>query len=388
MSLTYLAVKNILRNRFRTFATISGVAVTILAFLLLRTLLWAWGAAVEAGAKDRIGTRHKVTFVMTIPKRYADEIREVPGVQSATWMNWFGGKYMKAENEFFGKFAVDPKTYLDVYDEVVVPPEQKDAWLNDRQGAMVGDVLANKMGWKIGDTVNITGDIFPGDWIFHISGIYTATRKSVDRSSFVFHWQYLNDSVPETRKDQIGWVVARIADASQSAQISAAIDKKFDDRDTQTLSMSETAMNASFMGMLSGILTAVGWVSIVIMGIMMLILGNTIAMGVRERTNEYGVMRALGFMPGHIAFAIMGEAATVGLLGGLLGLAIAFPVVNGVIGAWLTENMGAWFPYFTVQPGTAVLALGLALILGLLAAALPAYRASQLDVVTALRRVG
>lgn len=387
MNLITLAARNSLRNRFRTLLTVLGVAVAVLSFVTLRTVIYSWTISVEAAAKDRIGTRHKVTFIMTLPKRYIDDVRAVPGVVGATWSNWFGGKDPKHEREFFATLAVDTATVLQVYDEMLVPPAQVAAWKDDRKGAIVGDVLAKKLGWKVGDRVTLQGTIFPGDWEFHISGIYTATRKSVDRSTFMFHWAYLNESVPERARDQLGWITSRIDNPSRTAEISQAIDRLFEDREVQTLSMSEKAMNNSFLGMLSAVLQAVDIVSIVILVILMLILGNTIAMGVRERTHEYGVLRAVGFLPKHLAVFVVAEALTIGLLGGVLGLFMAFPLVERGMGRWIEENMGSIFPYFRIAPVTAAGALGLALLLALLAAAVPAYQAARLNVITALRRL-
>lgn len=388
MNLLLLSAKNVLRNKLRAGLTILGIAVAIVAFVLLRTVLDAWQVGVEAAAKDRIGTRNKITFILQLPKRYIEDIRAVPGVKVASYMNWFGAKDPNHEHEFFGNMAVDSKTVFQVFDEMVVPPEQRAAWLSDRQGALVGDVLARKLGWKVGDRVTLQGSIYPGDWQFHISGIYSATRKSLDRSSFFFHWDYLNESVEPRQRDRIGWVVSRIDDPQRAAAISAAIDRIFDTREIQTLSMGERAMNLSFMGMFSAVLKALDLISIVILFIMMLILGNTIAMGTRERTPEYAVLRALGFLPRHIAVAVLSEAATIGALGGALGLLLAFPFVNGGIGRWLEENMGAFFPYFRVTHGTAAAALVLAVALGLVAALIPAYRSAKLNVIDALRRVG
>src|SRR5262249_8866692 len=153
--------------------------------------------------------------------------------------------------------------------------------------AIIGDVLAKKFGWKVGDRITLSGTIYPGDWQFEIVGMYEATRKSIDRSELIFHWDYLNESIPERRREQIGWVMARVDDPTKSGDISKAIDKIFDERDVQTATMSEKSMQLSTMAMISAILTALDIVSIVILLIMTLILGNTIAMGVRERTNEY-----------------------------------------------------------------------------------------------------
>jgi putative ABC transport system permease protein len=303
-------------------------------------------------------------------------------------MNWFGGKDPKDPNNFFATLAVDPKTFLDVYDEMVVSAEQRTAFFENRRGAIVGDVLARKLGVKIGDRVTLQGTIYPGDWQFDVVGIYSATRQSVDRSQFVFHWDYLNEALPERRRDEIGWIVSRIDDPSRSGAISAAIDKVFDEKDVQTVTMSERAMNLSFMGMLSAVLAALQIVSAIILVIMMMILGNTIAMGVRERTNEYGVLRAIGFLPKHVLLFILGEGLALGLVSAAAGLLVSYPIVELGMGRWLEENMGSMFPYFRIERATAALAVGLTVALAVAASLLPALRASKLEVTQALRRVG
>jgi putative ABC transport system permease protein len=387
MKLFLIAARNLLRNRLRTFLTVLGAAVAILAFVSLRTVLTAWSAAAEHSAKDRIGTRHKVSFTMPLPKRYAEEIRAIPGVKTASYMNWFGGKNPKKPDEFFATIAVETATGFEVFDEMVVPPEQLKAWKEDRKGAVIGDVLAKSLGVKVGDRIVLQGSIYPGDWEFNISGIYTATRKSVDRSSFIFHWDYLNESLPEPRRDQISWVTARIDDGSRSAEISRAIDTMFDARDVQTTTMSERAMNLSFLGMLDTLLKALGVISMIIMLIMMMIIGNTIAMGVRERTREYGVLQAVGFRPAHIRLFVIGEALALGLVAAAVGLGISYPIVELGLGRALEENMGAWFPYFRIEATTYALAIGLGVGLAVAASIIPAVRAGRLSVSDALRRV-
>jgi putative ABC transport system permease protein len=388
MTLVGLAARNALRNRFRTMLTVTGVAVAVIAFVLLRTVITSWNIAAEYSAKDRIATRHKLSFVITLPKRYVDDIREVSGVKEATWMNWFGGKDPQNPDAFFANMTVDPKSFLQVYDEVQLTPEDKARWLEDRQGAIVGSSLAKQLGLKVGDKYTLSGTIFPGDWTLNIDGIYTSSRKSFDQSSMLFHYDYLNETLPETRRDQIGWIASRVEDGARGADVSAAIDRLFDDHDNQTLTMSERALNLSFLGMFSAVLKAIDIVSLIILLILMMILANTIAMGVRERTNEYGALRALGFSPGHIRFFIVGESTTVGLLAGLVGVAIAWPLVNKGVSAVIEENMGGMFPYFRIEPVTIALALGLAVLLGALAGLVPAIQAGRLTVVNALRRIG
>jgi putative ABC transport system permease protein len=325
---------------------------------------------------------------MPLPARYVEEIRQIPGVTEVAAANWFGAKDPKKESEFFGSIAVQAEPFLKVYDEIKIPPEQVEAWKQDRQGAIIGDALANSKGWKIGDRIVLSGTIFPGDWEFHISGIYTATRATVDRSTLWFHWKYLNESLPPRMQDKVGWIMARIDDPGRAAAIAQAIDKHFEDHDEQTLSMSEQAFQASFLGMISAVLSAIEIVSYVMMAIMALILANTIAMGVRERTHEYGMLRAIGFMPKHIVIFILGEGLVLGALGGAIGLALGYPFVQGGLGPVLEQNLGAFFPFFRVSPTVAGVSLALAIVLGVLAAVIPARSAARLEVVGALRRVG
>ncbi len=379
MNVASIGVRNVWRNKTRTSLTVLGGAIAVLAFVLLRTVLWAWNVGVEYAAKDRLATRHKVSFILPMPKHYIDVVRQVPGVTHASYANWFGAKDPRRPNEFFATLAVDPQTFLDVYPEISVNPEDKARWFADRQGALLGDVLARKLGVKVGDKLTLTGTIYPGDWQFNVDGIYEATQKSIDRSQLFFHWNYLNESLPDRRRDNIGWISTRVDNPQNSAAVSAAIDKVFDEKDVQTTTQSERAMQNSFMASFSAILTALNIVSIIILAIMMLILGNTIAMGVRERTREYGVLRALGFSPGHVSTFVVGEALTIGALAGALGLVLSYPIVQLGMGRWLEENFGSFFPYFRVSAETAIVAV---------AAIIPALRASRLSIVDALRRVG
>jgi putative ABC transport system permease protein len=388
VTLPGLAAKNILRNKVRTVLTVLGVSVAIITFLLLRTMVYAWTAAADYATKDRIVTRHKITFIMPLPKKYVDDVRNTPGVKSATWANWFGGKDPAHENEFFGTMAIDPKSFFEVVDELSVPADQKQAFIEDKTGAIVGEVLARKMKWSVGQKVTLQSGIYgEGDWTFTVRGIYTALRKSIDNSTFFFHWDYLNERAPAYMKDNVGWIWSRVGDAKAAADTSVVIDKMFDERDTQTLSQDERSFNASFFAMMSAVLGAIDVISLVILVIMLLILGNTIAMGVRERTFEYGVLRAIGFKPGHIAMFVILESMMIALIGGGLGILLSYPLVEKGIGGFIEENMGSIIPYFRMDPRMTVAAAVLAIALGGVAAVIPAVRASRIHVVDALRRV-
>jgi putative ABC transport system permease protein len=308
-------------------------------------------------------------------------------VSAVAYANWFGAIYPKDEHSFFGNFAVDDENYLRVYPEIVVPPEQVAAWNADPAGAIIGETLAAKYGWKLGDKVTLSGTIYPGDWTFNVRALYTTTNRAIDKSSFLFHWKYLNDGVPERMREKAGWLVVRVKDPTQGSAVARAIDTMFESSEAETLTESERAFNLSFISMYSAVLTAMDVVSVVILLIMTMIVGNTIAMGVRERTHEYGVLRAIGFTPRHLTVFIFGESLIITAIGGALGLLIAVPIVNG-FGKFIEDNLGSFFPYFAISSGTVALAAVLALAVGIASALAPAWTASRLQVTSALRRLG
>lgn len=361
--------------------------VAVVAFVLLRTVNWAWTAQSGDTAVDRIFTRHKVTFVMELPMSHYDEVRALPEVRCANFQNWFGGKDPNHDQEFFATIACDEKTLFDVYDDLLVAPEQKKAFIEDRQGALVGENLMRRLGWKLGQTVTLQSQLYPGDWEFHIVATYNAARKSIDPAQVFFHWDMMNERRPARMKGSIGWIVSRVAKGASAVDVSAAIDRHFDAMDVQTLSLDEHAFQQSFLAMFSAILTALDVVSLVILGIMMLILGNTVAMGVRERTAEYAVLRSIGFMPRHLLALVVGEAAVLGLLGGGVGLGLAYPFINLGLGRFIEENFGQFFPFFRVSPGTAGMAMTLAIALAIVSSVPSAIVAWRLRVVEALRRI-
>jgi putative ABC transport system permease protein len=380
--------RNLFRRKGRTILTIIAVALAVLIFGAIRTAVAMWSAGAEEAAKDRLATRHKVSITMQLPRRYIDDVRQVPGVKTATWANWFGAKDPKQRTPFFAGFAADHETWFDVMDEMKVEPEALQRWKETPNGAILGDILARTLQVKVGDRLTINSDIYPGDWEFQVVGIYTPLRRTVDRNSMVFRWDYLNnDPRAVWSRDQIGWVMSRIDDPLQSANIAKKIDTIFDEKDDQTLTMSERAFQLSFMGAFSAVLGAFDLVSIVIGLILLLILANAIAMSVRERTHEYGVLRAIGFPPGHIIGFIIGESVLVAFVGGLLGLLLVYGLVNVVMGPLIEETMSGMFPYFRAPGRVFALGITAAVVVGVLAAAIPAFLATRRKVTDALRRL-
>jgi len=387
MTLFGVAIRSLFRNRTRSVLTVLAGAVAVSTFILLRTVLSAWNVAVDYAAKDRVATRDRVSFFMPLPRSYVDTVRQTRDVKAATFATWFGGKNPREPDDSFATLAVEPSSYLEVFDEIALPKDNRQQWLEDRRGAIVGEALAKKLNVKVGDKITLVGTIFPGEWQFTIDGVYETTRRSADRSWFLFHWDYLNESLPAEQRDKIGWTVARVNDAAKGPSVSEAIDRVFDERDVQTATMSERAMYLSFLSGTSVILTTLDLVSIIILVLMALILANTIAMGVRERVHEYGALRAIGFSLANIVFFVCVESVLLGVLSGTLGLAISYPLIEKGLGTFIEENMGGLFPYFRISAPTALAAVVCSAAVALLAGALPAFQASRISVTESLRRV-
>jgi putative ABC transport system permease protein len=382
-----LVVRNLLRNKTRAALTVVGMAVAVVAFVLLRTIVESWNAAADHAAKDRLSTRNRVSFGLPLPKRYIEDIAKVPGVKSTTHCDWFGARWPRAPNEFFANLACADDAFA-VYPEIGIDPAALLRWKSDRKGAIVGDLLAKKFGWHIGDRITLEGTFYPGDWELTIDGIYTVpARSALDRATLFFRWDYKNDGVPERDRNTIGWIFTRVDEPSKSSAVSRAIDDLFAERDVQTLTMSERAANLSMLGAAGTVLRAIDVVSCIVLGIMMLLLGNTIAMGVRERTTEFAVLRVLGFGRKHIQAFVVGEALGLSLLAVVVGLALAFPIVDFGIGRILEENMGKFFPSFRMTPRTVLTAFTLTLCGGVLSAVVPAARAGRMQPAEAIRRV-
>jgi len=381
MFVPFLVVKNALRHKLRTSLTVVGIIVAITAFGLLRTIVEAWYAGAEGSSSARLVTRNAISLTFALPLNYAQKIRQVPGVAAVSWANWFGGVYIK-EGNFFPQFAVEP-SFLDLYPEFVLKPEEKKAWMVDRNGAVAGRKLADKYGWKIGDQIPLRGTIFPGTWTFNLRAIYDGVDAKVDETQFYFHWDYLNEAVKvkyPRRGDQIGMYFIEIRDPSQAAQISQDVDATFKNSLAETLTETEKAFQLGFIAMTEAILLAVQAVSFVVIIIIMAVMANTMAMTARERYGEYATLKALGFANGFVALLIFAESIGIALVGGLLGVLLTFPLAAAFAGA-----LGTLFPVFFVSQETVLMQLGAALVVGVVAAGVPAWRAARVRIVDGLR---
>jgi len=380
-----LVIRNAFRHKLRTALTIVGIVVAITAFGLLRTIVDAWYAGANASSSARLVTRSSVSLVFSLPLTYAQKIRQVPGVAGITWANWFGGVYI-TERNFFPQFAIDAASYLELYPEILLPPEERKAFLVDRRGAIVGRKLADQYGWKVGDQIPLRGTIFPGTWSFNLRGIYDGADRTTDQSTLYFHWQYLNEVLKQKyprRADQTGVFIVGIRDPQQAAAISAAVDATFRNSLAETLTETEKAFQLGFIAMTEAILLAIQAVSFVVIVIIMAVMANTMAMTARERSAEYATLKALGFGNGFVAGLIVAESVGIALLGGLAGIALTFPVAGA-----FADAMGTLFPIFYVSDETVLMQLAAALLVGTLAAGLPAWHAARVRIVDGLRAVG
>jgi putative ABC transport system permease protein len=386
MELVKLLFRNVLRHKLRGMLTIVGVGVAVMAFALLQTVVGAWHAGVEASSANRLITRHAVSFVFPLPLAYRDRIAQVPGVNKVTFANWFSGVYID-KNQFFARLAVDSETFFDVYPEFMVPPEQFEAFQRERNAAIIGAEIAKRYNLKIGDIMPLEGDVFPGQWEFVVRGIYQPRDQTTDPTSMMFHYKYLEERVRQEmpqRSGEIGWYVVRIDDPENSAVISQEIDKLFANSRAETKTETERAFQQGFLSSASAIITAMNIMSFVIIGIILLVVGNTMIMSARERTHEFAVLKALGFTGGQLLFLIAGESVLLALFGSALGLGATFPAVAG----FQSAVPKGWFPVFYIKPETVVIGCAAGLMVGALAAIIPLRRVLSTRIVEGLRFVG
>ena len=384
MFLLKLLLKNAFRHKLRTGLTVLGLVVAICAFGLLRTIVDAWYAGVEGSSSTRLVVRSNISLTFPLPLNYAQRLRAVEGVRQVSWSNWFGGVYI-TERNFFPQFAVDPATYLPLYPEYRIPDAERNAFLRDRQGVLVGRKLADKFGWKVGDPIPLRGTIYPGTWTFTLRGIYEGVDSSIDENQMLIHWAYINETMRarvRSRGDIVGVYVLGIRDPANAAVISQRIDEQFRNSLAETLTETEKAFQLGFVAMSEAILVALQAVSYIIVVIIMAVMANTMTMTARERLAEYATLKALGFGPGFVVRLLFGESLFIALFGGLAGVLLTLPLA-----AAFASLAGTLFPVFRVSGTTMLLQLAAALIVGVVAAAWPAWKMSRIDIVAGLRHV-
>lgn len=377
--------RNAFRNKLRTGLTILGITIAILAFGLLRTVISAWYAGVEASSATRLVTRNTVSIIFPLPHFYKDKIQQVSGVKTVSYGTWFGGVYGDEKN-FFANFAVEPKSFLEIYPEFIIPEDKKEAFLKDQKGCVIGRKLADRFGWKIGDMVTLKGTIFLGNWDFVVRAIYQGRYKDTDESQLFFHWAYLNEiqkKVLPGWADQVGYYMIAVTRPELSGDVAVAVDQIFKNSLAETLTETEKAFQQGFVAMSGAIVTAIQIVSFMVIFIIMAVVANTMAMTTRERIGEYAILKTLGFGGGHITALIFGESLVITIIGCLLGVVLTFPAAKV-----FSHEVGAYFPVFNIERETLYLDLVAALAIGFVAAIIPTRRAVKIRIADGLRRIG
>jgi putative ABC transport system permease protein len=381
-----LVWRNLMRRKVRTIITTMTIVVAFILFGALMAIRAAFSMGVDVAGADRLMMIHKVSIINPLPQSYADRIRATDGVTLLTHANWFGG-YFRESTNFVQSMAVEPETWLQMYPEFEVPEEQKKAWLNDRTGAIIGADLARKWGWKVGDRVPLIAPIYqrvhPGPWEFTIDGIYDSDKTGVDKTQFFFHWAYLNEvmeKVPDL-KGQVGWYVFRVSDPSTSDQLAKRIDAMFANSPAETKTATEKAFVSDWAKQVGDIGAIMMAITGVVMFFILFVAGNAMAQSVRERINELGVLKTLGFGDGLILALVLLESGTIAVIGGGLGLLISWTFIT-VVG----DPTGGFLPIFHFPPRDIMLGGLLVLALGIGTGLIPALQASRLKIVDALRR--
>ncbi len=374
-----LVLKNLFRKKTRAVLTIGSIAVALFLFGLLVTIETALSQGVEVAGADRLVARNRTSLIMPLPFAYQQRLLQIPHVKAATFATWFGGVYQDEKN-FFPQFALDTETWRSVYPEYQVTADQWAAFLADREGAVAGAATAKKYGWKIGDRIPIQGTIWPGTWEFNLRAIYKGQRPEDDTSQFWFHWKYLDERRP-WGKGSVGWYVVQIDDPEHAAEVAKAIDERFANSPWETSTETERSFAVGFARQIGNIRLIVLSIGAVVMFTLLLVTGNTMAMAVRERTAEVGVLKTLGFGDRTVLVLVLVESVVLAMVGGILGLGLAKAMtLRG-------DPTGGMLPLFYLAPEKIAVGLALALAVGILAGLVPALTAMRLTIVNALRRV-
>jgi putative ABC transport system permease protein len=386
MKVFKLIFKNVFRHKLRSVLTILGITIAVVAFGLLRTVVTAWNAGVDAAAANRLITRQAVSFIFPLPYSYRDKIAAVPGVSKVSYANWFQGVY-KDKNQFFTRLAVDPETIFDLYPEFLISPEAAETFKKERNSCIVGSDIAKQYNLKVNDIMTLEGDIYPGNWDFVVKGIYYPKYKSTDATQMLINWNYVDERMKTeapARAGEVGWYMVQISNPDKAAGISEQIDALFKNSPAETKTETERAFTQGFLASTGAIMTAMNVMSWTIVGIIMLVLGNTMIMAARERTREYAVLKTLGFSGKHLTGLILGESLIISCIGGGIGLLFTYPLVAGF------EKVipKGFMPIFQVEPITLFLAIGASLLIGVIAAIFPIQRALGTKIVDGFRFVG
>lgn len=380
MKYRHLIFANLFRKKIRTTLTLGSFAVALFLFGLLATVRGAFNQGLEVAGANRLVVVNKVSIIQPLPISYKEKLARIPGVTLVTHANWFGGVYQDERN-FFPQFAIEDETYRQMFPEFIVPEDQWNAFIGDREGAIAGQNVAERFHWKVGDRVPIKGTIFPGTWEFNIRGIYKGSRPQDDTTQFWFRYKYLEERENQYWKGLIGWYTVRIDNPDNATRVAGAIDEMFANSPWETKTETEKAFAAGFVKQAGNIEFLLVSIGSVVFFTLLLVTGNTMAIAVRERMRELAVLKAVGFSDNFVLSLVLSESLLLAAIGGGLGLALCkLFTLRG-------DPTGGMMPYFYLAPPVVILGLLTALAVGMVAGILPAWSAMRLRVADALRRV-
>ena len=377
-----LVWRNLWRRKVRTTFTLLSIFIAFLLFGLLMTIRETFSLGVDLAGLDRLMVIHKISIIMPLPVSYQAQLRTVPGVATVTHNTWFGGIYQDPTN-FFSTIAIEPEPYFGLYPEMHLPPEQMKAWVADRQGAVVGADLAKRFGWKIGDRVPIKGTIYrtksgSDAWEFNIVGIFDGD-PGVDKTAFFFRYDYLDEN-RQVGAGTVGWYIVKIKDSSQSKQMASTFDTMFANSSFETNTTTEKGFIDGFAKQIGDIGSIMIAILVAVLFTILLVVGNTMAQAVRERTSELAVLKTLGFSNVGILALVLAESMFIAVVGGGLGLAVAWAIVAR------GDPTGGLLSPFVLPQRDVIAGIGLMAAVGVAAGLLPAAGAMRIRIVDALRK--
>ena len=373
---------NLLRKKVRLLLTLGSFAVALFLFAFLAVVRDAFNRGADVAGADRLVVINRTSIINLIPLSYRDKILRIPGVKCVTHNNWFGGVYQEEKN-FFPPFVIDPENQRQVVPELIVPDDQWNAFLKDRQGAIAGAKTAERFHWKIGDRIPIKTTLYGGgSWEFNLVGIYHGKRPQDDETQFWFQWDYFEERIPQGIKGQIGWYVLRVDNPDDAPRIAKAIDSEFMNSPNETKTETESSFAANWVKQFGNIQFLIVSIGTVVFFTLLLVTGNTMAISVRERTSELAVFKAIGYSDRFVLFFVLAEALSIALIGGGLGLLLALLTMPV-----LARALSGLLPSIVLAPSMLLSGFVTAVLVGILSGLLPGLGAMRLRVVNALRRV-
>ncbi len=385
MKYLHLVYSNLKRKKIRTFLTFSSVLVAFVLFGYLSAIESALDMGVSVAGADRLMVRHKVSLIQPLPASYEAQIEQIDGIVDATPATWFGAVYQDPMNSFFFQVPVKPLEYLAMYPEFLLPEDQLEAWLSTRTGVVIGRTLAEQFEWEIGDRIPMQGTIWrkrdgSALWEFDVVGIYDGAERATDTAQFLFRYDYFDEARQEGARGLVGWYIVRVDDPDNAVTIANAIDERFANSPAETSAETELAFVQGFAKQIGNIGKIMTGILSAVFFTILLVAGNTMAQTVRERIEEIGVMKAIGYSHRHVMGLVLTESILLAGGAGLVGLAIAWlAIAQG-------DPTGGAFPIFFFPTPDILVGVLLAITLGVAAGLLPAAQALRLQVAEALRR--